>query len=105
MRRRSRKPRTRRIIPLRSFARAALRGASQPAGPPVSSAGRAGFDAPPSGENGIERFTTLVAAGLLLAWPVLAHTPQQPPHQLYAEGDLNLESGEAIRDFAISYVT
>jgi homoserine O-acetyltransferase len=53
----------------------------------------------------MKRITTLVAAGLLLALPALAHTPQQPPHQLYAEGDLQLESGEAIRDFAISYVT
>ncbi|MGB8400198.1 alpha/beta fold hydrolase, partial [Bradyrhizobium sp.] len=46
-----------------------------------------------------------VAAGLLLSLPALAHTPQQPPHQLYNEGDLKLESGEAIKDFAISYVT
>ena len=42
---------------------------------------------------------------LLLSWPVAAHTPQQPPHQLYAEGDLKLESGEVIKDFSISYVT
>src|ERR1700728_3086455 len=35
----------------------------------------------------------------------LAHTPQQPPHQSYSEGDLKLESGEAIKDFSISYVT
>src|SRR5499425_1285598 len=34
-----------------------------------------------------------------------AHTPQQPPHQLYKIGDFKLESGEVIRDFAISYVT
>jgi homoserine O-acetyltransferase len=53
----------------------------------------------------MNRIATLVAAGLLLALPALAHTPQQPPHQLYAEGDLRLESGEAIKDFAISYVT
>ncbi len=46
-----------------------------------------------------------LAAGLLLSGPVLAHTPQQPPHQLYLEGDLKLESGEAIKDFFISYVT
>jgi homoserine O-acetyltransferase len=57
------------------------------------------------GRTDVKRFTTLVAAGLLLALPAAAHTPQQPPHQLYAEGDLRLESGEAIRDFAISYVT
>jgi homoserine O-acetyltransferase len=34
-----------------------------------------------------------------------AHTPEQPPHQLYKMGDLKLESGEVIKDFAISYVT
>ena len=45
------------------------------------------------------------ALGLLLSVPAAAHTPQQPPHQLYAEGDLKLESGEAIKDFSISYVT
>ena len=53
----------------------------------------------------IKRIAYLVAAGLLLALPAAAHTPQQPPHQLYSEGDLKLESGEAIRDFSISYVT
>src|SRR5450432_1155066 len=47
----------------------------------------------------MKRLRILVAAGLLLSWPALAHTPQQPPHQLYAEGDLKLESGEAIKDF------
>jgi homoserine O-acetyltransferase len=31
--------------------------------------------------------------------------PNQPPHQLYNIGDFNLESGEVIKDFAISYVT
>jgi homoserine O-acetyltransferase len=34
-----------------------------------------------------------------------AHNPDQPPHQLYKMGDLNLESGDVIKDFAISYVT
>ena len=53
----------------------------------------------------MKRIAHLVAAGLLLALPAAAHTPQQPPHQLFAEGDLKLESGEAIKDFAISYVT
>jgi homoserine O-acetyltransferase len=53
----------------------------------------------------VKRYYFIVAAGLLLALPAAAHTPQQPPHQLYAEGDLTLESGEAIKDFAISYVT
>jgi homoserine O-acetyltransferase len=37
--------------------------------------------------------------------PAFAHTPAQPPHQLYKMGDLKLESGEVIKDFAISYVT
>jgi homoserine O-acetyltransferase/O-succinyltransferase len=53
----------------------------------------------------LKHFAHLVAAGLLLSQPALAHTPQQPPHQLYNEGDLKLESGEAIKDFSISYVT
>src|SRR5207248_8027575 len=43
--------------------------------------------------------------GLLLSLPAAAHTPQQPPHQLFGEGDLKLESGETIKDFSISYVT
>jgi homoserine O-acetyltransferase len=34
-----------------------------------------------------------------------AHTPNDPPHQNFALGDLKLESGEAIKDFSISYVT
>src|SRR5256885_9467490 len=45
------------------------------------------------------------AAGLLLSLPAAAHSPQQPPHQFYSEGDLKLESGETIKDFSISYVT
>lgn len=53
----------------------------------------------------IKRIALLVAAGLLPTLPAVAHTPQQPPHQLYGEGDLKLESGEAIKDFSISYVT
>src|ERR1700759_4805684 len=51
------------------------------------------------------RIACLAAATLIAAFPVSAHTPQQPPHQLFAEGDLKLESGEAIKDFSISYVT
>ena len=35
----------------------------------------------------------------------VAHGPSQPPHQLYRIGDLALENGEVIKDFAISYVT
>jgi homoserine O-acetyltransferase len=53
----------------------------------------------------VKRIICLAAAGLLLALPAIAHTPQQPPHQSFAEGDLKLESGEAIKDFSISYVT
>jgi len=46
-----------------------------------------------------------LACAFALASPVSAHGPNDPPHQLYAMGDLKLESGEAIRDFSISYVT
>jgi homoserine O-acetyltransferase len=42
---------------------------------------------------------------LLVVEAAGAHTPGQPPHQLYNEGDLKLESGEVIKDFSISYVT
>lgn len=41
----------------------------------------------------------------LSSLPALAHGPTGPPHQLYKMGDLKLESGEVIKDFAISYVT
>ena len=47
----------------------------------------------------------LVAVILLPAAVVRAHGPNQPPHQQYRIGDLKLESGEVIKDFAISYVT
>ena len=47
----------------------------------------------------------LAAALLLAATAALAHGPNDPPHQLFAEGDLKLGSGESIRDFSISYVT
>jgi len=66
------------------------------------------------GETRVKRITHLriahlvavgLSLGLLLPPPAAAHTPQQPPHQLYGEGDLKLESGEAIKDFSISYVT
>ena len=53
----------------------------------------------------MKRIGFLVAASLLLSLPAAAHSPQQPPHQLFSEGDLKLESGEAIKDFSISYVT
>lgn len=47
----------------------------------------------------------IALAALLAATPALAHGPNQPPHQLYKIGDLKLESGDVIKDFAISYVT
>jgi homoserine O-acetyltransferase len=47
----------------------------------------------------------LLAAMAFAAAPVLAHAPAEAPHQSHALGDLKLESGEAIKDFAISYVT
>ena len=53
----------------------------------------------------MNRIGYAVTAVLLLSLPTAAHTPQQPPHQAYGEGDLKLESGEVIRDFSISYVT
>ena len=49
---------------------------------------------------------TIAAFALLLDIDgALASTPSQPPHQLFNEGDLKLESGEVIKDFSISYIT
>jgi homoserine O-acetyltransferase/O-succinyltransferase len=48
----------------------------------------------------ISAFALLFAANVSFA-----HTPSQPSHQTFNEGDLKLESGEAIKDFSISYVT
>jgi homoserine O-acetyltransferase len=58
----------------------------------------------------VKRIVHAAAFGLLVSLPLVsfsavAHTPQQPPHQSFGEGDLKLESGEAIKDFSISYVT
>jgi homoserine O-acetyltransferase len=54
----------------------------------------------------MSRIVTMGAVALLLAGSVSsANTPNQPPHQLFNEGDLKLESGEVIKDFSISYVT
>jgi homoserine O-acetyltransferase/O-succinyltransferase len=53
----------------------------------------------------MKHLACLVGLALLIPTPGAAHTPQQPPHQLFSEGDLKLESGEVIKDFSISYVT
>src|SRR5580765_6505131 len=47
----------------------------------------------------------VVAALVLPTSSAVAHGPNQPPHQQYRIGDLTMESGEVIKDFAISYVT
>jgi homoserine O-acetyltransferase len=44
-------------------------------------------------------------AAALIVPPALAHGPNDPPHQTFCPGDLKLESGTAIKDFCISYVT
>ena len=51
------------------------------------------------------RAAALAGCVLLQAAVASAHGPSDPPHQLYAIGDLKLESGETIKDFSISYVT
>ena len=47
----------------------------------------------------------VLLSALLAATGAFAHNPGDPPHQTYCMGDLKLESGQAIRDFCISYVT
>ena len=47
----------------------------------------------------------LLLCALLAAASASAHNPGDPPHQTFCMGDLKLESGQAIRDFCISYVT
>src|SRR5215472_12075645 len=54
----------------------------------------------------MSRLQVLAGVALLaIATTTAAHTPSQPPHQLFSEGDLKLEGGEVIKDFSISYVT
>ena len=53
----------------------------------------------------MKRIALLLAAGLLLAPLAAVQAQQAPVQQLYNEGDLKLESGEAIKDFSIAYVT
>src|SRR5262249_19943184 len=62
-----------------------------------------GGDAMAIGSRSIRGFGVFAFA--LLGSAVFAHTPEQPPHQSFSEGDLKLESGEVIKDFSISYVT
>ncbi|MEA2935019.1 MAG: homoserine O-acetyltransferase/O-succinyltransferase [Variibacter sp.] len=47
----------------------------------------------------------IALVAFLFAAQAFAHTPEQAPHQLFRMGDLKLESGEVIKDFAISFVT
>ena len=44
-------------------------------------------------------------AALLVPVTALAHKDTDPPHQRYEMGDLKLESGDAIKNFTISFVT
>src|SRR5713226_9211923 len=50
-------------------------------------------------------FLVGVSLAVLVPGSAAAHRPGDPPHRLYPMGDLTLESGQVIRDFAISYVT
>lgn len=51
----------------------------------------------------IARALALFAAALTV--PAFGHGPNDPPHQIFAMGNFKLESGQAIRDFSMSYVT
>ena len=57
----------------------------------------------------MRRLAVLVTTWSVLLGPLAAaasaHRPGDPPHQLYQMGDLRLENGQVIKDFAISYVT
>jgi homoserine O-acetyltransferase len=77
-----------------------------------SPSGRTALESPPrlanrepSSPESRMRFLAAIALGCTLSLGALAHTPADPPHQKYEMGDLKLESGEVIRDFAMSYVT
>src|SRR4051812_23668990 len=83
------KPRGGRFIPFAASANLLLSGLCRPLRP-VSSAQRRPSKSPKSGEKTMKRVACLVAASLL-SLPAIAHTPQQPPHQSFAEGDLKLE--------------
>src|ERR1700730_11300260 len=64
---------------------------------------------PQRGAPPMRQLILFVAVCLLLSGPfqgvVSAHRQGDPPHQLYQIGDFSLESGQVIKDFAISYVT
>jgi len=51
------------------------------------------------------RAAALAVCVFVQTFAASAHGPNDPPHQLFAVDDLKLESGETIKDFAISYVT
>jgi homoserine O-acetyltransferase/O-succinyltransferase len=54
----------------------------------------------------MRRLSIVIAALVAVcAFGARANGPNDPPHQLYPEGDFQLESGESIRDFQMSYVT
>ena len=53
----------------------------------------------------MRRLAIAIVLSVWLNAPLLAHGPNQPPHQSFKIGDLTLESGEVIKDFSISYVT
>jgi homoserine O-acetyltransferase len=48
---------------------------------------------------------TIITVMSCASGTVCAHGPGDPPHQRYQMGDLQLESGQLIKDFSISYVT
>jgi len=64
---------------------------------------QAGHPAPHNKEKKMRH--AILGLTLLLATPAFAHGPNDPAHQQQPLGDLKLESGEAIKDFSISYVT
>jgi len=53
----------------------------------------------------LRKLLAVIVSCVIWTGGALAHGPNQPPHQLYRIGDFTLESGEVIKDFAISYVT
>jgi len=58
-----------------------------------------------SGETPMIKYTLAAMLAVLSINGAQAQAADQPPTQKYAEGDLKLESGEAIKNFSIAYVT